>query len=215
MSRYRLPSEQMLKRKFAKLKNPIQISIFISPQEDHDSFSVFEFMRAITNQDSKIELNLITKKMKPELFEQYHIEEVPAIVIEDTGIQYTGVPSGPESMMFIQTLIMKSTENSGVGAVISKVLDSLKKPVQLRTIITSQCTICPLAVKIGNMLSLESAFNGNGKVRHEIIEALEHMEYVSNYDLSAVPIILINNEIAFNGIPDVDRYVSKIAEAGR
>ncbi|MHA1648880.1 MAG: thioredoxin family protein [Candidatus Helarchaeota archaeon] len=215
MSPYRLPNLQQIKREFQKLRNPIEISLFLSPEEDPESFPAYEFINTIANQDPKIKLNLITKQAKPELFNQYHIKEVPAIVIEDSGIVYTGVPSGPEAMMFIQTLIMKSTENTGIGEVISRVLASLTKPVLLRTIITSQCTICPLAVKIGNMLALESALTGGGLIKHEIIEALEHPDYVAEYDLSAVPIILINNEIAFNGIPDVDEYVLKIAKAGK
>ena len=215
MSTYRLPSEQMLKREFEKLKDPIKISLFISSKEDANSFAVYEYMNAIANQDRRLELNLITKGAKPELFKQYNIKETPTFVIEETGIRYIGPPSGPEAMVFIQTLVMKSTANSGIGDVISKVLSSLGKPVQLRTIVTSQCTICPLAVKIGNMLSLESALRGNSKIQHEVIEALEHEKYVSDYDLSAVPIILINNKVAFNGIPDVDQYVLKVAEAGK
>ena len=212
---YRLPSEQMIKREFKKLKNPVKLILFLSPDEAPETFSVFEFYSAIANHDPKIELQLYTKATKPELFDQYQVNEVPAIIIEESGIRYTGVPFGPEATMFIQTLVMKSTENTGIGEVISRVLASLTKPVQLRTIVTSECTICPLAVKIGNMLTIESTLNGSGKVQHEIIEALEHKEYVSRYDLSAVPIILINDEVAFTAIPDVDKYGSKIAEAGK
>jgi alkyl hydroperoxide reductase subunit AhpF len=205
----------MLKREFQKLKDPVKLSLFLAPDENPETFSVFEFLSAIANHDDRVQLTLITKSAKPELFDQYKIEEVPAIVIEGTGIRYIGPPAGPESMMFIQSLVMKSTQNSGIGDVISKVLASLNKPVQVRTVITSQCTICPLAVKIGNMFSIESALHGNGKLQHEIIEALEHEDYVSGYDLSAVPIIIINDDVAFNGVPDVDQYVLKIAEAGR
>jgi glutaredoxin-like protein len=212
---YRLPSEQMLKRELQKLTNPIKLSLFLSSQEESDSFEIFEFFNTIANQDPKIELTTITKGAKPELFEQYQISEVPALVIEGSGVRYTGVPSGPEAGMFLQTLVMLSTGSSGIGDLISKILASLTKPVQVRTIVTSQCTICPLAVKIGNMLALESALNGDGKLSHEIIEALEHADYVSGYDLSAVPIIVINNEVAFNGIPDVDKYVAKISEVGK
>ncbi len=215
MSTYRLPSEQQLKREFQKLHKPVKIQLFLSPDDNPDQFSAYEFIRAIANYDPRIELNLITRKAKPNLFEQYKIEETPTITIEGTGIQYTGVPSGPETTMFIQTIVMKSTEDSGIGEVISRVIASLTKDVQLRTIITSQCTICPLAVKIGNMFAIESAIHGNGHLKHEIIEALEHSDYVSDYDLSAVPIILINNQIAFNGIPDVNEFLLKIAEVGK
>ncbi len=215
MPGYRLPSEQMLKRELQKLTNPIKLSLFLSSHEESGSFEIFEFFNTIANQDSKIELNTITKGVKPELFEQYQISEVPTLVIERSGVRYTGVPSGPEAGMFLQTLVMLSTGNSGIGDLISKILASLTKPVQIRTIVTSQCTICPLAVKIGNMLTLESALNGDGKLSHEIIEAMEHADYVSGYDLSAVPIIVINDEVAFNGIPDVDKYVAKISEVGK
>jgi glutaredoxin-like protein len=215
MPPYRLPNEQMLKREFEKLKDPLEISLFISPDENADSFAAYEFLCALLNQDNRIKLNLITKNTKPELFAQYNIKEVPTIIIEGSGIRFIGVPSGPEAITFVQALIMKSTANSGIGDVISKVLASLTKPVQLQTIVTSQCTICPLAVKIGNMLALESALQGNNRVQHEIVEALEHEQYVSKYDISAVPLILINNEVVFNGIPQVDQYILKISAVGK
>lgn len=204
-----------MKREFKKLRKPIKILLFLSTKDDSTSLSVLEFMNVIVNQDPQIDLKVFYKETHSESFEQQQIQEIPAIVIEGTGICYTGVPSGPESGVFIQTLIMKSTENSGVGEVISKILASVTKPVKLRSIMTSQCTICPLAVKIGNTIALESAINGNGKITHEIVEALEHKNYVAKYDLSAVPIIIINNKVTFHGLPDVDKYVMKIAEAGR
>ncbi len=215
MTAYRPPSESLLKREFSKLKNPVKIFLFFSSEEDSNYPAVLAFLNAIVDQADEIELQSINKTLNPEIFEKHQIEESPAIFIEDSGILYTGVPSGPESVMFIQTMVMKSTETTGIGEVIRKILSSLTKPVKIRTIVTSNCTICPLAVKVGNMMALESAISGNGKVRHEIIEALDHADYVSNYDLSSVPIIVINNKVAFMGIPDIDQYVLKLAEAGK
>jgi glutaredoxin-like protein len=215
VSEYRLPNEQMLKREFERLQDDVHLSLFIDPKEDDNSFSVFEFMNYFTNLDSRIKLDVITKSTKPDLFEEYQITEVPAIVIEESGIRYTGIPAGPEASVFIQTLIMKSTSNSGIGEVITKILASLTKKVSIRTVVTSHCTICPLAVRIGNTFSLESALKGYDKIQHEIIDASEHEEYVSQFDVSAVPIILINDEVAFNGIPDVDKYIQKIIQAGK
>ena len=212
---YRLPSEMLLKREFGRLKNPIKIALFISKKEEPNCSASIEFMSAIANPDPRIELDIISIESSPDLFEKHNITEVPTIIVNETGIQYTGVPSGPETVTFIQTLVMASTKNSGIGDVIKKIIASLTKSVYLRTIVTSECTICPLAVKIGNMLSLESSFSGNGMIRHEIIESIEHEEYVSEYDLSSVPIVLINEEVAFNGVPDVDKYILKIAAAGK
>lgn len=215
MSEYRLPNEQMLKREFEKLQDDVELSLFLDAKGDDNSFPVFEFMTHFANLDSRIKLKLVTKKTKPELFGEYNITEVPAIVIEGSGIRYTGVPAGPEASVFIQALVMKSTANSGIGELISKVLSKLINKVQLKTIITSQCTICPLAVRISNSFSLESALKGYNTIEHEIIDASEHANYVSEFDVSAVPLILINDQVAFNGMPDVDRYVRKIVEAGK
>jgi glutaredoxin-like protein len=215
MSEYRLPNEQMVKREFEKLIGEVTLSLFTPAQKDAKYSSVVEFINKIAHLNPKIKLKIVPKGSKPELFSRYNISEVPALVIEDSGIQYTGIPAGPEAMVFIQTIVMKSTANSGIGDVISKIIASLTKKLQLRTIVTSQCTICPLAVRIGNMFSLESALKGHHKIHHEIIDASEHCDYVSKFDVSAVPIILINDQIAFTGIPDVDRYVEKILKEGK
>jgi len=212
---YRLPSEQMLKREFQKLDKPVKLLLFLSSKEESNSFQVYEFFNSIALQDPKITLDVITQNTQSKLFTSYHVSEVPTLIIEGSGVRYVGVPSGPEAGMFIQTIVMSSTKTTSIGDFISKILTSVLNPVQIRTIVTSQCTICPLAVRIGNIFALESALKGNGKVQHEIIEALEHADYVSEYDLSAVPIIIINEVVAFNGIPDVNKYVEKIAEAGK
>jgi len=215
MSEYRLPNEQMLKREFEKLRDDVNLYLFLDVKQEDNSFSVFEFLNYFANLDSRIKLKMVTKHTKPELFKEYNIIEVPAIVIENSGIRYTGIPAGPEASVFIQALVMKSTANSGIGDAVSRVLASLTKIVSLRTIITSQCTICPLAVRIANSFSLESALKGYNTIQHEIIDASEHASYISEFDVSAVPIILINDQIAFNGLPDVDKYIQKIVQAGK
>ncbi|MFX1296199.1 MAG: hypothetical protein ACFFD2_15285 [Promethearchaeota archaeon] len=65
------------------------------------------------------------------------------------------------------------------------------------------------------MFATEFALNGNNKVQHEIMETLEYFDYISKYDLSAVPISLINEKIIFIRIPDFDQYVLKNVEAGK
>ena len=83
MYSYRLPSDQLLKREFEKLKNPVTISLYLDPEKDPDSYAAYDFLNAIANFDPKIKLSLITKSSKPELFEKSQIEEVPAIIIEE------------------------------------------------------------------------------------------------------------------------------------
>jgi glutaredoxin-like protein len=215
MNEYRLPNEQMVKREFEKLTGEVFLSLFTPATKDANYSPIVEYINKIVHLSPKIKLKIVPKGSNPELFTQYHITEVPSLIIENSGIQYTGIPAGPEAMVFIQTIVMKSTANSGIGDAISRVLASLTRKLQLRTIITSQCTICPLAVRIGNMFSLESALKGHNKIRHEIIDASEHCDYVSKFDVSAVPIILINDQTAFTGIPDVDKYVEKILKEGK
>jgi len=215
MDEYRLPNEQMVKREFEKLTSEVFLSLFTPEEKDPKYSAVVEFLNKIVHLNPKIKLKIVPKGSNPDLFTRYNITEVPSLVIEDSGIQYTGIPAGPEAMVFIQTIVMKSNANSGIGDVIGRVLASLTKKLQLRTIVTSQCTICPLAVRIGNMFSLESALKGHHKIQHEVINATEHCDYVSKYDVSAVPIILINDQTAFTGIPDVDKYVEKIIKEGK
>ncbi|TFG05790.1 MAG: hypothetical protein EU536_01030 [Promethearchaeota archaeon] len=215
MSRYRITNEAMLKREFEKLEKPITLSLFLLSEDHLDSPEIIIYLESICKLNSKLSLQLYFQSHDPMKFTEYQITEPPTLVIEQAGIRYVGVPTGPESMIFVQSLIMTSTGTTGVGTAISAALASLKKNVTIRTIITHDCIICPLAVKIGNMLTLETAIRGNGNLTHEIIESLEHHDYVSKFDLASVPIILINNEVAFRGIPKVDPYVSKIIQAGR
>ncbi|MHA1266037.1 MAG: hypothetical protein ACTSRS_12465 [Candidatus Helarchaeota archaeon] len=215
MASYRLPSKLLLQREFQNLQKPVTLSLFLKETELEPAEAVISFLQFIAEQNAKISLKIYSQIDQPHIFAKYNIQESPAIVLENSGIKYTAVPAGPESIMFVKTIVMLSTQTTGIGDAVSKIVTSLSRDVALKTIITSDCTVCPLAVKIGNMLTLESNLKGNGKLQHEIIDSLEHESYVSAYDISAVPLILINDSVAFNGIPNLDQYLLKIAEAGK
>ena len=56
MTGYRPPNQQVLKREFEKLEKPVKITLLFSTQKDPNSPEILEFLRFISDQDSRIGL---------------------------------------------------------------------------------------------------------------------------------------------------------------
>lgn len=126
-----------LKRELEKLEKVITLKVFTS--EIHcpacaDTVSLCELLTELSN--GKIAFEEISLDTQKELAEKYKVELVPTIIIEGTGIRYTGIPAGGEFTTFVQTIIMASTGKTELGHLKSKLME-IKKPVIVQTVITS------------------------------------------------------------------------------
>jgi alkyl hydroperoxide reductase subunit AhpF len=75
---------------------------------------------------------------------QYRVDKAPVFVVAakdgemltDTGIQYTGVPSGHEFTTLIQDILLVSSRDSGLKESTREFLKALLKPIHLQVFVT-------------------------------------------------------------------------------
>jgi alkyl hydroperoxide reductase subunit AhpF len=126
-----------LKRELEKLEKTISLKVFTS--EIHcpacaDTVTLCKTLAELSN--GKITYEEISLDTQKELATKYKVELVPTIIIEGTGVRYTGIPAGGEFTTFVQTIIMASTGNTELGHLKSKLME-ISKPVVVQTVITS------------------------------------------------------------------------------
>ena len=124
-----------LKRELEKLEQPIELKVFTAKVHCPACEDTITLCKTLTELSDKISFEEISLDTQKELAAKYEVEKVPTIIIEGTGIRYTGIPAGGEFPAFISTLVMVSTQTTEVGHLKPKLME-IKKPVVVRTVIT-------------------------------------------------------------------------------
>jgi len=143
--------------------------------------------------------------------DEYAIKRAPALAIvgeQDYGIRYYGIPSGYEAQSLLDDIIDVSAGQSRLSTETKKWLAGLDKPVHLQVFVTPMCPHCPSAVRTAHQLALES-----NMVTADAIEAMEFPELAREYEVYAVPKIVINDKNHFEGALPEKQYVAEIRKA--
>ncbi len=89
-----------------------------------------------------------------------------------------------------------------------KALEKLEKPLHIQVFVTPTCPYCPKAVRMAHQMAIES-----DKIRGDMIEATEFPHLSNHYNVSAVPKIIINDVVDFEGALHEPVYLEKVLEA--
>ncbi len=124
-----------LKRELEKLDTPISLKVFTSKVHCPACEDTITLCKTLTELSGKISFEEISFDTQKELAAKYEVEKVPTIIIEGTGIRYTGIPAGGEFSAFVHTLVMVSTQTTEIGHLKEKLM-GITKPVVVRTVVT-------------------------------------------------------------------------------
>ena len=160
-----------------------------------------------SNQENLLRHVVVHRSKNKELFSKLGIERVPTIVFLDGAIRYVGVPAGEEIRGLVETIIRISTGDSGLSKDVIKKIEGLNCEVRIRVIVTPLCPYCPYAVLLANMVALESFKTGKREVTVEVIEAFENPDIADSYGITNVPAIIVNNALAYVGVPYENEFV--------
>lgn len=148
-----------------------------------------------------------------ELADRLKVKRAPATVVTDDGhnfaLKFYGLPSGYEFSALLSDIEDISNGKSSLRASTIESVQSLQRPVHIQVFVTPSCPYCPRAVRTAHQLSL-----ANPKmVDAEMIEASEFPELAEKYSVMAVPKIVINDSLEFEGALPEQTFVSKVEEA--
>ena len=167
------------------------------------------------NNEKLLKHVVIHKSGHRELFERLNIERVPTIILLNGAIRYIGVPAGEEIRGLVETIIRISTGETGLSRNVIRKLESIDCNVKIRVIVTPLCPYCPYAVLLANMIALEDFKAGRRNITIEIVEAFENTDIADSYGITNVPAIIINDSLAYVGVPYEDEFVEMMRSTCR
>lgn len=136
-------SEQ-IREAFAKLKEPVQLLFFGSKVNCEYCGETRQLLEEVVALDSKLGLEVYDLQDNADVAQKYNVDKAPVIVIaakngdvvENLGIQFSGVPSGMEFSTFINDIILVSGRDSGLAEQTRTFLRNLEKPIHLQIFVT-------------------------------------------------------------------------------
>lgn len=203
--------QEYLKKEFSKMTKPVKL-VFFTQQ--------FECQYCQLTRELVTELSELSDKIKVEVYDfvkdeakvkQYDIKRIPAIAVEgekDFGIRFYGIPAGYEFSTLIEDIIDVSTGTTTLSQETKEQLRKLTKPVHIQAFVTPTCPYCPRAVRMAHMMAMESDL-----VTSDMVEATEFPQLSNKYFVSAVPKVVINEEVEFEGALPEKNYLEKVLEA--
>ncbi len=203
---------------FKALTNPVKIVVFTQ-----DSLVTVPGLECETCKDNRLlmeEVAALSDKISIEVFdfmkdkkkvEEYKIDKIPANVIEgdkDAGIRIYGLPAGYEFPTLLSGIKMVSTRDPELSDQSKDKLKSITKPVHIQVFVTLTCPYCASAASTAHRLALQSEM-----ITADVVNAQEFPQLGQRYNVFAVPKVVINETIQFEGALPEERFVEKVMES--
>jgi len=200
-----------LKSIFSQLRDDVTLKVFTQEIECPTCKDNTNFMREISEMSDKIKIEVLNFVLDKGEAEKLKIDKIPATAIlgdKDYGIRFYGIPAGYEFNSFIDAIKMVSLKESGLREDMKQRIKSIEKPVNIKVFVTLTCPYCPMAVEVAHKFAFE-----NDNITSEMIDTSEFPHLANRYAIYAVPKVVINDKISFEGAVPEDLFLNYVLEA--
>ncbi|MCL4329429.1 MAG: thioredoxin family protein [Candidatus Thermoplasmatota archaeon] len=204
-----------LEQEFSKhLKDNVDLVVFTSSSgECKYCKETVELATEVAAINNKIELKVYDFDKDKDAVEKYQVSKYPATIVSLSGdqngrIKYYGIPSGYEFGSLIEDLKVVSNGDSGISSKAMEIISKVDKPVKIKVYVTPTCPYCPRAVGTAHKFAMV-----NSNIQGEMIESSEFYSEAEAAGVSAVPHIVINDSVQFQGALPDEAFAEYVMEA--
>ncbi len=198
----------------SRMKDNVNIEFFTGASGCEYCADTLMILKEVAELDDRI--NLIVHEKEDEnaklAFSKFNIDKVPAYTVtkngKDYGFRYFGIPSGYEFSTLLEDIMLVSSENHELSQDTISKISNLPSEIFIYVFITPTCPYCPRAAITSHRLAFAS-----DKIKAHVIESIEFPQLADKYGVSAVPKIVANDKVQFEGaLPEAD-FVARILQA--
>jgi len=147
----------------------------------------------------------------PDKARELGVDKYPAMVIqgkEAARCRYYGLPVGYEFSVLVDTIVDAASGEPSVSEEALKIISSVSSPVHIQVFVSPTCPYSPISARTAFKFALL-----NRNISSDVIEATEFPELVKKYQIRAVPKIVINEVVQFEGAGPEEDFAKKVLEA--
>jgi glutaredoxin-like protein len=205
--------QKQLKDRFKELDGNVRLIVFTQEMECQYCKETRQLMEDIAVLSGKIGLEVYDFVSDSDEVEKYKIDKIPAVVVEgkkDYGIRFYGIPAGYEFASLISGIVAASKDESDLSEEAKAALSQLKDAVHIQAFVTLTCPYCPRAVEMAHKLAIESNF-----ISADMVESVEFPHLTHKYNVMAVPKVIINEDIQFEGALPEKEFVENVMKVSK
>ncbi len=198
---------------FQSLENPVKIYVFIGENRClfcNETVEIVNILKDLAP-DGKIITEITNMDKEPEKAEKFGIDKYPAILIhgkEEYNIRYFGIPSGYEFSSLVEDIVDASSGTVRISKDVEETIKQINQKVHIQVFVTPTCPYCPRAVRTAHRFAIL-----NKNITGDMIEAQEFPELSDQYGVYAVPKVVINDKVSFEGALPEQHFMKKVLEA--
>ncbi|BER91608.1 protein disulfide oxidoreductase [Atrimonas thermophila] len=203
--------ETLIKFLQENLEGKVTLKFFTQELECETCQATRALLQEVVALSPLLNLEVYNFILDKEKVKEYGIDKIPAIVVEgekDYGIRFYGIPSGYEFSGFIETLFWVSRGNVDLLPETQEALRNLPQEVSIQVFVTLTCPYCAQAVVLAHKMAIASE-----KVSSAMVEVAEFPHLAQRYAVRAVPKVVINEKVSFEGAYPEEEFLRKVIEA--
>lgn len=210
--------KDQVREMFKDLKEPVKLIVFTQDSlitvpglECETCRDNRQLMEEVAGLSDKITLEVHDFAADKQKVAEYAIDKIPATVVQgdkDRGIRIYGLPAGYEFPTLLSAIKTVSAADAGLSARSKEKIGTLTKPVHIQVFVTLTCPYCASAASMAHRLALESDL-----IKADVVNAQEFPQLGQRYNVFAVPKVVMNETVQFEGALPEDGFVDKVVEA--
>ena len=185
-----------LKAYFEKIESPIVLEATLD--DSTQSAQMLELLNEVAEQSTKLTVKTSGSSKNIPSFTVGKADEVARIA-------FSGLPMGHEMTSFILAILQSSGYPPKVEQDVIESIKGLEGKKRFQTFISLSCHNCPDVVQA---LNLMAALNPN--IEHEMIDGALFQGLVDQYQIMAVPTVILNGEVFGQGRMSVEEIAAKL-----
>ncbi len=189
MGLLREEDREYLRKEFEKiLKDEVRLIGFVKGEDCRYCKETKALLEEVASLSNKIELEF------PESGEEYGINEVPAVVVQDkegelgTRVRFLGIPSGYEFTSLVKDIMYVSTKTLEISEKTIEELQSVESEILIEVYVTPSCPYCPRAVLLAHQFAMVSE-----KIVGVMVESYEFPAKADEWNVMSVPHTVVRN----------------------
>lgn len=197
-------SRKHLEELFKGMKRDIRLEVFTKDGEnDAYNEAMTLFMRDVSRLGERIEVEY--HELGSDKAEERGVDRSPTLLVQpdEYGLRYTGAPLGEEARTFIEVLMLVSYGQSGLSEVSRKIVGELKDKRSIKVFVSPTCPYCPGQV----VNAFKAAIERPDLITAECIETGENQDMAQEYNASALPHTVVNEELVQRGLLPEERFI--------
>jgi len=194
-----------------ELEGNVKLTFFTQDFECESCRHSHELLKELADLSDKMSLQVYDFKEDKQAVEKYRIDKIPALAVEgekDYGIRYFGTPAGYEFTALLEDILDVSRGTVELSQETMEELQGIDRLIHIQVFVTHTCPYCPRAVRTAHKLAQASDW-----IQADMVSAVEFPHLANKYDVFAVPKVIINEGIEFEGALPERHFVEKVLMA--